>query len=425
MNNAQFGIFQFADSTGPGPRVAGLVPDRGGQRHDIPVLTEQIVEAPNSSASPHSAIPVESWSATSSFSQQATRASRNSIRRSRTGQLFAAVAGLLLTSALMVFAQSDLPAPAEPETTNSHEMLRAYLQVQEQLHATQLAIERNRQETEAAAARHAEALTRQMQKLEQALATEQQRTLDAWQRMHRLMLTFAAIFAGVGLLGGLAIAWMQTRVAGRLTQLGPGGSLPPALGVNPNFPALGPGTGSPGPLDVTESANARLLSVIEKLEKRIQQFEQLPPSAAPRVTPAESPVLAPAPLPPPAEDAEQKAADHRAAQIELLLGKGQVLLDLQRPEEALTCIEAALKLDPQHPEAMVRKGLALEQTQQPEAALACYDRAIAADETFTMAYLHKGGLCNRLARHQDALQCYELALKTQEQQAAAAGEEKL
>jgi tetratricopeptide (TPR) repeat protein len=74
---------------------------------------------------------------------------------------------------------------------------------------------------------------------------------------------------------------------------------------------------------------------------------------------------------------------------------------------------------------MVRKGLALEQTQQPEAALACYDRAIAADETFTMAYLHKGGLCNRLARHQDALQCYELALKTQEQQAAAAGEEKL
>jgi tetratricopeptide (TPR) repeat protein len=112
-----------------------------------------------------------------------------------------------------------------------------------------------------------------------------------------------------------------------------------------------------------------------------------------------------------AEAAAQVAAARRTAQMELLLGKGQVLLDLDRAEEALACFDEVLKLEPGHAEALVRKGQALEQARKPDEAIVCYDRAIAADHTFTMAYLHKGGLCNRLERHAEALQCYEEALK--------------
>jgi len=327
-----------------------------------------------------------------------------------------------LTLAALLFAPFGAPLRAESTNTTpaatdagaSQEILRAYLQLQEQLHATQLALERNRQDAEAAARGTAEVLTARMQSLEQSLAGERKREFEALQSLQRLVLIFAGVFAGVGLLAIVITAYVQSRAMNRLASMNASLSTLPALTHTSPFAALGPGAGPLVPLGATESANARLLGVIERLEKRIQELEQTTHTA---VTPPADAVRPALPEVAPEDSAEAQAraaAERRTAQVELLLGKGQVLLDLDRAEEALVCFDDALKLDARHAEALVKKGEALERSRQPDEAIACYDRAIAADRSFTMAYLHKGGLCNRLARHDEALRCYEEALKTQE-----------
>ena len=71
---------------------------------------------------------------------------------------------------------SDTNLPTAPaahlEDTNTQETLRAYQQLQEQLHATQLAIEQNRKEAKEAAAQNAEFLAGRLHDIEGALATQ-------------------------------------------------------------------------------------------------------------------------------------------------------------------------------------------------------------------------------------------------------------
>jgi tetratricopeptide (TPR) repeat protein len=100
------------------------------------------------------------------------------------------------------------------------------------------------------------------------------------------------------------------------------------------------------------------------------------------------------------------------------LAKAQSLLDLNRIEPALACLEELLAAEPENAEALVKKGTALERLQKLDAAVACYDRAIALDKSLTVAYLAKGGLFNRMERFSEALACYEQALRTQEKRAS-------
>jgi tetratricopeptide (TPR) repeat protein len=328
--------------------------------------------------------------------------------------------GWVLAALLSVAFAAPLgaqPTNAVPPSTNetfTQDILRAYVQMQEQLHATRLALERNREEAEAAAKSNAEALTARLQSLEQTLAGERRREFEALQSSQRLMLVFAGVFAGIGLLAILITAYAQTRTLHRSANLSTHLSALPALTQGAPFAALGPGAGALVPLGAPENASARLLAVIERLEKRIQELEQVAHATSLSAAGTTEVSLAESAPTTSVEAQARMAAARRAAQIDLLMGKGQVLLDLDRAEEALACFDGALKLDPAHAEALVKKGEALEGARQPDEAIACYDRAIAADRSFTMAYLHKGGLCNRLARHEEALKCYEEALKTQE-----------
>jgi tetratricopeptide (TPR) repeat protein len=293
------------------------------------------------------------------------------------------------------------------------ELLRAYLQVQAQLQATQLAVERNRQEAEAAAARNAELLETRLRLLEQALVGERARELDSLERSQRLILIFAGVFAGVGLLALLLTAYTQWRSVERVAGVG---AAWPALAPRP---ALGPDVGTLMPLERTETSSTRLLGVIERLEQRIHEHEQAARPVPAASGPAEPKPVTPAPANSSPEERAKAEAKHKVAQIELLLGKGQTLLDLDRAEEALACFDEALALDPRHPEVLVKKGAALEQARKPDEAIACYDRAIATDQSFTMAYLQKGGLFNRLQRYDEALRCYEAALQSQERNGGA------
>jgi tetratricopeptide (TPR) repeat protein len=302
------------------------------------------------------------------------------------------------------------------DETNAQETLRSWLQIQEQLHATRLAIERNRLEAETAAARNAETLASRLQGIEQALATQRAQELEAMQSSNQVMLIVAGSFAALGFVAMLLMAYFQWRTISRLAEIAAALPAPYALGAGPAVAALGSGEAHRVSIGPPEQANQRLLGALERLEKRIYELEHTarPPLRESAALPQETATS----LHPPNGEPDGAPADAPAtgepARITLLLGKGQSLLNLDQAEAALACFDEVLALDANHPEALVKKGAALERLRKSDEAIACYDRAIAADNAMTVAYLYKGGLFNRLERFGEALECYEQALRTQE-----------
>ena len=317
----------------------------------------------------------------------------------------------LLVSAAGVSAAEPpaTPAPAMGEALTNQDALRAYLQLQEQLHATQLAIERNRKEADAAATENARHFTSRLQGIEQALAKQRAQELEVMQSSNRAMLFVAGLFAALGFLAILFMAYFQWRTVCRLTEIS--ATLPTAHTLGMGLPpaALGAGDGHVVSVGPAEQSNQRLLGALEQLEKRIHELEHLPQPSLAELTSAPVPGV-----PSDGESAEALAADSESARIAMLLGKGQSLLNLEKPEEALACFDEALAINDQHAEALVKKGAALEKMRKAEEAIACYDRAIAADSALTVAYLYKAGLFNQMERFDEALQCYEKALHTHE-----------
>src|SRR5204863_6106293 len=128
------------------------------------------------------------------------------------------------------------------DETNSVE-LRTYLQLQEQLHATQLAIERNRKEADLAAAQATEALSSRLQAIEQSLLTQRARELEAMQSSNKVMLTVAGAFAAMGFVAMLLMAYFQWRTVNRLAELS--ASLPrPGRTLGPGRPIAALGLGA-------------------------------------------------------------------------------------------------------------------------------------------------------------------------------------
>lgn len=312
---------------------------------------------------------------------------------------------------------ADIPS-GTPENAADSGALRSYLQLQAQLRETQLALEHNRQETDAASARNAEAITARLQMVEQALTSQRSRELEAMQSANRWILIVAGTFAAVGFLAMLLTAYLQWRAVNRLAGFS---TLAPAslsfgdarvLSAG-GFRATQIGGGA------MELPNDRLLGAIDRLEKRILELEHttLAPTHANGVS--EHITLTPTPnhasiVEGASAGAGADSVSAGASRIALLLAKGELLLSLDKPDEAVACFDEILALAPACPEALVKKGDALERLRRVDEAIDCYDRAIATDGSMTIAYLHKGGLFNRLERYEEALTCYEQALRSQE-----------
>jgi len=306
-------------------------------------------------------------------------------------------------------------APAAMVETNSQEILRAYLQLQEQLHLTQLAIEQDRKEARETAAQTAEAMAGRLQAIEQALEAQRTQQFETMQSSNRVLLVLAGTFASVGFVAMLLMTFFQWRTVNRLAQLPAAWTRKELMeGESPSV-TVGP----------AEQSSLRLLNAVEQLEKRLLQIEHstrtsLSQSASAggegqgAVLPstnggAQEPGPQGSPSPGGSPDSDK---------VMLLLGKGQSMLNLDDVQAAISCFDEVLTIEPHNAEAWVRKGTALERLQQLDAAIECYDRAIQADQTLTIAYLHKGGLFNRLERFNEALECYEKALRTQEKRHA-------
>jgi tetratricopeptide (TPR) repeat protein len=322
--------------------------------------------------------------------------------------------GLLLLAALLIFPGAIRAAETTSESfTNSNEALRSYLVLQEQLRATQQALERNRKETEELAAKNTEAVETKFKELEKAMNGQR---LEEWNSMqatvrsnNRLMLIVGGSIAGVGFFVLLVTGCLQWRSVNRLAEVsaqvqGSRMALPPTVSAGA-AQLLGAGE--------TGQSNDRLFGALTQLEKRILELEHTTHPAI------ETPALTAGTATANTNGSDPLLHDTNAAHDSVLLAKGQSLLNLDKPTEALACFEEILKLEPNHGEALVKKGIALETLQKPEEALACYDQAIAANADLTIAYLQKGGLFNRLERYEEALQCYELALHAQEKVHAA------
>jgi tetratricopeptide (TPR) repeat protein len=306
--------------------------------------------------------------------------------------------------------ESAVAAEPSPEAMAA---LRAYLQLQGQLHEAQLAIDRTRQQvaeaisTNTAVMKSTEALAWQLRQVEERLAD---------QRASDTKLTVIAVsgFAGICFIAVVVTAFFQWRVVNRLVQWP---AALPARGFDgSSVPVAAIGSGSDALVSSVniEQPNLRLLGAIERLEKRIQELEQA--ARAPITATAIAGTNGDHPngyTSTSAPDAPVAAQDI-SERLKNLLDQGHALMNEEKPEAAIAVLDQALELDPENSEALVRKGSALEKLRKLNEAIDCYDRAIAADSSMTIAYLYKGGLYNRMERFSEAVECYEKALRTQE-----------
>jgi tetratricopeptide (TPR) repeat protein len=280
--------------------------------------------------------------------------------------------------AVLLTAQS-LAAQTDPISTNADVTANGYLQIQAQLHDTQMALEKSRDEARQSAADTAA----RIQALEQAIAARHAADLEVAQKNQQSMFMLAGAFGLTVLAAVLFMAYLQWRSVARLVDITSRQSAALAsAGAIQQIAAPGRAT--------VEVSNARLLDIVGQLEKKILDLESGGRLLA-------EPAAKPDPL-----------------------AEGQAFLDANEARKALDCFEKFLAAQPQNPEALVKKASALEKLDRVDEALACCDRAIAADGATVTAYLFKGGLLNRLQRYDEALKCYEQAMQAREKKSSKA-----
>jgi len=293
-------------------------------------------------------------------------------------KFLAVVGGVLLAARIFAADTNAVPGITRDEVADN------YLHIQEQIHASQLAIEQSQQAAVDAAKSNAAALAVRLLSLEQTVAAQHGSDAEAARRTQQLTLFLAGAFglAGLGIM--LLMVYFQWRAFTQIAQITAQqhAALANAEAVHQ--------LAAPGRVTV-ETSNNRLLDVVGQLEKRINELE-----GGQRLLP---------------EIAAVKATG--------LLDEGQKFLDANHPQPALEIFEKFLATQPNHAEALVKKAAALEKLGREPEALICCDRAIAADGKLVIAYLHKGGVLNRLRRYDEALNCYEQALLAQEKKPVA------
>ena len=260
-------------------------------------------------------------------------------------------------------------------TTNTDAVANGYLQIQEQLHATRMAIEDGRMVAADEAKKNAEAIAARLEALEQSVAAQRSTDAESARKAQQFTLLLAGAFglAGLGLVA--LLFYFQWRAFSQLAQ----------ISAQHNAAIANAGAvhqlAAPGRAAVANS-NSRLLDVVGQLERKIIELEN------------GSSLLA--------EAAGAKTFD--------LLDQGQALLDAGQPQKALEIFDRMLAVQPDHAEALLKKSAALEKLGRLPEALGACDRAIARDSGFTLAFLQKGGLLNKLNRHDEALNCFEQVL---------------
>jgi hypothetical protein len=192
----------------------------------------------------------------------------------------AALSKLLLIGAFCFLCVSggfaaDTPPPETSKAGTNEvsvaDVQRAYLRLQEEIQATQLALERGQQDAQTAIRRTLEDMVARFEALEQSLNSQRTDEFKVVQRMNHLVLVVAGTFVAVVFIALLFISYFQWRVASRLAELS---SVRPTLLTMANSRAL-PDGGQGVSSQAVEQANARLLGVVEQLQLRIFELEKV------------------------------------------------------------------------------------------------------------------------------------------------------
>jgi tetratricopeptide (TPR) repeat protein len=306
------------------------------------------------------------------------------------------IAVLLVRPSAQAVTNSEPVTPdvSSVASSNANEALRAFLQLQEQIHLTQLSLERDRKESREAAAA-----------LREAVIGQRERELNAMQNTNSLLLRVAAGFGVIGFLAMVVTAFLQWRAVTRLAEVA---AMLPGM-TRPALPGAGETAATPLISNAaTEQSSQRLFGALSQLEKRIHELEHTSHPAAPESGAVTATGTNGNGSHGTTLEAPEKEKDSP------LLARAQSLLDLEKGDQALGVINEILLNDPTNAEVLVKKGIAHEQLRQLDEALRCYERAIELNGSLTIAYLQKGGLFNRMERYEEALQCYEQALRAQE-----------
>jgi tetratricopeptide (TPR) repeat protein len=323
---------------------------------------------------------------------------------------------LLAILSFLVQSARGADTNAAPDTAQNGaaETVRSYSQIEEQLISAQLAMEKYRQEADAATASNAMAMDQRLRAVEKDFASERAEQLSSIEHSTRMVLIASGAVAAIGFVALALAAFLQWTAVNRLA------TAAASLSAMNSPPALGMGETALLPAHTLEQSSSRFLGLIERLEQRIHELEA---SLKPHKSLAESTegngTSHGHAKESSAGEAPAAAPLAKSSMIELLLSKSQTLLKLGKADAALGCLDEILVMDPDNALALVKKGGALERLQRFEDALQCYDHAIARDNSMTIAYLCKGGVFNRLERYTEALACYELALKKTDKPANA------
>lgn len=316
--------------------------------------------------------------------------------RSRLGAQVFFLLLLLLCRQLAVAAETNVAVIPPPAAVTTEEFKR----LEDQLNNTVQKAENEARLQSETAARQNSVLSERLIVLEKTLLDQRQQEIEAVRSANHFGFLALAISAGSALLAIFVTMWFQFRCLNRF--------LENSAHVQP-FPMT-----EANLLEQRSSTSGtRLLGAIEVLERRIRQLEQ---NGSPRENPAtrDLPNTESNPALPPDEPGSKQSVaykgPHRSAEIALLLGKGQTLLELEKPQESLVCFEEAIAIDPDHAEAYLKKAVALERLKIMDQSLTAYDRALKLNPQLTIAYLYKGRVLQELQRYNEALLCYEKAL---------------
>ncbi len=112
-----------------------------------------------------------------------------------------------------------------------------------------------------------------------------------------------------------------------------------------------------------------------------------------------------------AEEAYGRAFAIDRHQVSHLYKQAEMLVQLNRNEEALKLLEYALRLNERSANLWAKLGQVQRKLGQLDASLGSFDRALALEPTYTWAWYGKGLTLSAMKRHEEALDCFQQAVQ--------------
>ena len=100
-------------------------------------------------------------------------------------------------------------------------------------------------------------------------------------------------------------------------------------------------------------------------------------------------------------------------------GKGIVLSEQGKYDEAIKAFDRAIELNPQYADAWYNKGLALDHQGKYDEVIKAYDRAIKINPQHILALINKGNVMRLQGKYDEAVKLYDIAIEIDPQDASA------